>query len=138
VESETQSLDAEKALFQIESSQSNTPTEDVITDSLEDFSLGLSLEDNDFLSTNGLGNGGSSYPEICFGGSQDGEDEDATDTEESFLSRSRVIPRDKEPRKSSTGKKLQRRTLYIQMEYVSGQTLREVIFIRPLRPMRFH
>ena len=111
VESDTQSLDADKALMEIETSQSDTPTQDVQTDSFEDFSMGLSFDDddNDFLSKNGEAN--SSYPQIQFGSSSG--DGSGSDTEES-QSRQLTVPLQSVRARKTSLVRQQKRTLYIQ------------------------
>lgn len=96
--------------MEIETSQSNTPTQDVQTDSFEDFSMGLSFDDdNDFLSKNGEGN--SSYPQIRFASS--GSEDSGSDTEESH-SRQMLAPKAQIRSRKSSLVRQQKRTLYIQ------------------------
>lgn len=96
--------------MEIETSQSDTPTQDVQTDSFEDFSMGLSFDDdNDFLSKNGEAN--SSYPQIHFGSSSG--DGSGSDTEES-QSRQLAVPLQPIRSRKTSLVRQQKRTLYIQ------------------------
>lgn len=116
VESESASVDAKAVLDDIESSRAQSTSLDIDSDAFH-----LHLDDTDFLS---LRNADVSLAEVHFGESDDEESSQDTHGDPSISSLRKNLDNLQIPTISPT--KPEKRTLYLQMEYLAGRTLREV------------
>jgi translation initiation factor 2-alpha kinase 4 len=127
VESETENLDGDLAR-QIDRSQSETPVTETSDDGSEasaideDIDLNIDLEDTDFLSVHPH-HSSSSYPHIHFGNDSD---DSSLPSRNPSRQQSLFTPTPAASPPPFEAKQ-QQRTLYIQMEFISGRTLREAI-----------
>jgi translation initiation factor 2-alpha kinase 4 len=131
VESQAESMDGDAVRQSFDPSYPETAAKstseedsaDDLASAIEaDFDLGMELEDADFLSVNPHISASSSYPRIHFG--NDSDDSSLPSRNPSRRSPFVSTPTGSPP---PPPQRQQQRTLYIQMEYISGRTLREAI-----------